>query len=391
MTTQLDTLFGRIDARRREVAVALAEAGPDLDLSRVKSVPGGRDAVLDWLRAANVELEVLGRSAENLRKSAGDSRVPTPRDGGPTVGERFVKSSAFRDRVRGQAGPESTLDVDVKTLMTSTGGFPVDPTRSGLVVESAQRQVSVLDYIPRVETRSAKDYGFVEETTFTNSAAEVAEAGTYPEAAFVLTDRTSPIGKIGTWLPVTDEQLEDEPGARDFLDARLGFMVRQRLDGQVVVGNGTAPNLRGMLNVSGTLTQAKGADTTLDACFKATTKVRVTGRANPGVVIFHPTNWEAIRLLKDSAGAYLLGSPSSPGPDFLWGQRVTQTDAMTLGTAVSGDLAGYTLLAVRRDVTVQVTNSHAGHFVEGKQAVRATVRAAFVVLRPAALCTITGL
>src|SRR5437660_1032156 len=79
-------------------------------------------------------------------------------------------------------------------------------------------------------------------------------------AALAVTEQSSTVRKIAVYLPVTDEQFEDEPHARDYVDNRLEFMLRQRLDQQLLTGSGTAPNLRGILNVAGILTQAKGTD-----------------------------------------------------------------------------------------------------------------------------------
>ena len=220
---------------------------------------------------------------------------------------------------------------------------------------------------------------------------EIAEAGTYAESAFVFTEQTSNVRKIGTILPVTDEQLEDEAYVEGFVDNRLGFFLAQRADGQILVGNGTSPNLRGFLNTGGLQTQAKGADPDPDAVFKALVKIRVTGRAMPSAVVYHPTNWQSVRLLKTADGIYLWGSPSEAVPDRIWGLPVAQSDAITLGTALAGDFRGYSELSIRRGVEIKISDSHSTFFAEGKQAIRADMRAALVVYRPAAFCTVTGL
>ena len=390
---------GKLTAKRAELKSIFDEAGPDRDMGKIKSISGDNAAKVEAIRAINTEIDALAKSfddlvmiekaaenserqAEGVESGAGATRHEKGRK---SIGEQFTESDAFKFK-----GQTSALDVDLKTLMTTSAGWAPETTRSGLVVESAQRPVQVTDLVPTVPTSQAA-YVYMEETTFTNNAAEAAEGGTYGEAALALTERTSTVRKVAVWLPVTDEQLEDEAGASAYLNARLPFMLRQRLDGQILTGDGSAPNLRGVNNVAGIQTQAKGADPVPDAVYKAMTKVRVTGRAMPNAVVFHPNDWQDVRLLRTADGIYIWGNPSEVGPERIWGLQVAQSDAQTENTAVVGDWANYSLLAVKRGIEVQTTNSHGTFFIEGKQAVRADFRAALVFTRPAAFATVTGI
>lgn len=404
---------GKLKERQDRLAAIFAEAGSDLDMGKVKSLDGDSKAKVDAIRALNTELDELGVEVEGLRavakaaeaaKSRGKKGKPGAGEPGSdghgeerksddesrSFGELFTASPAYKGRSRGAVGPAAALDVELKTLFQTTAGWLPETTRTGRVVEFATRPIQVIDLIPpNTTTQSAIVY--MEETTYTNAAAETAEGGTFPESALALTEQTSPVRKISTWIPVTDEQLEDEAQARGYLNNRLPFMLRQRLDSQILVGNGTAPNLRGFLNVVGIQTQAKGTDPTPDAVYKAMVKIRVTGRAMPSAVIFHPNDWQDVRLLRTADGIYIWGSPSEAGPARIWGLPVVESDALTENTALVGDYANFTELATRRGVDVQVSNSHSTFFVEGKQAVRADVRVALTVYRPAALCTVTGI
>jgi len=129
----------------------------------------------------------------------------------------------------------------------------------------------------------------------------------------------------------------------------------------------------------------------MDAVYKASTKVRVTGRALPDAAVFHPNDWESIRLTRTADGIYILGNPQDPGPDRIWGLRVVQSDNQTENTAVVGDFANFSRFRLRRDVLVERTNSHDTYFTSGKQAIRAGIRCAFVWSRAAAFCTVTGI
>lgn len=401
---------GKLDSARKALKSVFDEAGTDLDMSKVKSVDGDSAAKVEWIRTKNAEIDDLAKQVEGLEQVAraaegvkaaeteaeakarggesGDDRKGKREAGTKSVGEMFTDSVAFKGK-KGSVGPEAHLDVEVKTLMTTSAGWAPETTRTGRLVDMAVRPIQIIDLIPG-NTTSQSAVVYMEETTFTNNAAETAEGGTYPESALGLTERSAPVRKIATFLPVTDEQLEDEPQARGYINNRLPFMLRQRLDGQILVGDGTAPNLRGFLNTSGIQTQAKGTDPTPDAIYKAMVLVQVTGRAMPNAVVMNPLDWQDVRLLRTADGIYIWGSPSEAGPARIWGLPVAQSDALTQNTGLVLDTT-FTELVTRRGIDVQVSNSHSTYFVEGKQAIRADMRVALVVYRPAAICTVTGI
>jgi HK97 family phage major capsid protein len=278
---------------------------------------------------------------------------------------------------------------EAKTLFETTAGWAPESLRTGRVVEYAVSPVRILDIIPTGTTDSAAVV-YMEETTYTQSAAETAEGGQYPESAFELTEQTSTVRKIAHFIPVTDEQLEDEAQASGYLDRNLRKGLTERLALQVLVGNGTAPNISGILDRAGIQTQAKGTDPVPDAIHKAMTKVRVTGAAEPNAVVLHPNDWQDIRLLRTTDGIYIWGSPSEVGPAMVWGLPVVQETRLTENTGLVGDF-DYSELAFKRGVEVKVSDSHSDYFIKGKQAIRADVRVAFQVYRPAAFATVTGI
>jgi HK97 family phage major capsid protein len=398
-----------LEAKRTELSGIFKEAGPEMDLTKVKSVHGTTIDKAAYIRKLNDEQTALGREVDDLRAvqkaadrtkvaelkgghEAGDATDPQQAPQGPrqkSIGELFTESAALKDK-QGNIGPVSTLDISLKTLMTTTTSWLPEYFRSGQVVPFATRPVQVADLIPTVDTNQAA-VQYMEETTFTNNAAETAEGGTFPESALAFTERLSPVVKIAVFLPVTDEQLEDVPQVRGYIDNRLPFMIRQRLDLQMLNGNGTAPNLRGLFNQTGIQTQAKGTDPTPDAVYKAIVKVETIGQAIANAVVFNPTDWQNVRLLRTADGIYIWGNPSDAGPERIWGLQVVRAQAATAATALVGDFANFCQLAVRRGIDVQVSNSHSTFFAEGKQALRADMRCALVCFRPAAFCTVTGL
>ena len=405
----LDELTGKIDTKSKLLGQIFDEAGPQIDLSKVKSIHGDSMAKSEEIRKLNDELTDLGKQRDELvqvQKAAERVRVAgaasersaaggqdgaesgnesSQQKGRKSFGELFTGSKAYK--AKGETG---SVDAELKTLFSTSTGWAPETLRTGRVVDFATRPVQVTDLVPQTTTSQAAVV-YMEETTFTNAAAETAEAGTYPESALALTEQSSTVRKISVFLPMTDEQMEDEPQARGYVNNRLPFMVQQRLDSQILNGNGTAPNLKGILQVAGIQTQAKGTDPNPDAVYKAMVKVRVTGRAMPNAVVFNPFDWQLFRLLRTADGIYIWGNPSDSGPERVWGLAVAQGDVIGQGTGLVGDFANFSELAVRRGIDVQVSNSHGTFFAEGKQALRADIRCALVVYRPAAFCTVTGI
>jgi len=394
----LKELNEAIVAKSKALHDIFEEAGPDMDMSKVKSLSGDTAAKVEAIKAMNAELDDLGKKRDQAnqliesRKRADElaNAQPVPKaDPSPaarkSLGELVMESAALKSK-----GQTSSLDVDLKTLFERTAGFAPESVRIPRVEPYPVRPLMVADLLPVLPTSQAA-IKYMEETTFTNNAAETAEGGTYGEAALAFTERSVPVEKIAVWLPVTDEQLEDVPSMAAYINNRLAYMLEARLDSQILNGNGTPPNLMGTLNVSGIQTQAKGADPTPDAFYKAFTLLRTVGFAEPDVVFMNPADWQDIRLLRTSDGIYIFGSPLDPGIERMWGIRVVLSMAVVANTGIVGAYGQYSALYMRRGLDIKVTDSHDTFFIAGKQAIRADMRCAVVHFRPKAFCTVTGI
>lgn len=408
--SKLTELQGRLDERRSKLAEAFEQAGPDYDFSKVTNGVTATD-----VKSMNDEMTKLGEDIDEIRgndaiKARLDEMgeleelpLPTGTKGeqrrreeqAKSIGDLFVESDAFKNRVGGGTGPETELknvDMDellggVKTTFSQTSWVPIAEPRNN-IVPLATRPIMVSDLFPKGAT-SASSITYYEETTFTNAAAETTEAAAKPEAALALTLRTEVVRKIAVFLPVTDETLEDEPRARSYVNNRLGFMVQQRLDAELLVGDGTPPNISGIEDRSGVQTQALGADSVPDAVYKAMTLIRVNAFSEPNAAVFHPNDWQDVRLLTTTDGIYIWGPPYDAGPERIWGLRVVQSTAQTENTALVGDF-NQTELVMRQGLTVQVGYNN-DDWTKNKQTIRAELRAALAVYRPAAFATVTGI
>jgi len=424
----------KLAARQDELGKVFAEAKTEegvYDFGLVKclgdDVKGGI-AVADKVKAMNAELDEIAGHVEQLeaaekaalahadreksRRGWPHPGAQAAKDGGAgrvkSLGETVAGEKAYQDwAAKGAAGglsfsydemwPSEALakgaafeTLGTKALLATTAGYAPESVRAAGFVEMAARPIQLLDVIPIFPTNQAA-YKYMEETTRAHAAAPAAEGGAFAESAFGFTEKSAPVEKITDSVPVTDEQLEDVAMMEGYINGRLTFGVRQRLDSLVLVGSGVAPNIRGLANVAGIQTQAKGADPVMDAFFKAMTKIRVTGRARPTHHVMHPEDWQEIRLTRTADGVYIFGAPTEAGPERLWGLPVIQQDAQAAGTGYTGSfLPPYLSLFERRGVDIQV--GYVGsQFTEGKRTVRADMRGVMVWFRPAAFCEVTGI
>jgi len=392
----------KLDAKRAELKAIFDAAGPDMDMAKV-DLPGDSKAKVEAIQTKNKELEDLNdelqklRDLDESRKRIAGMETTVGKGTGAIKGEEKPEykslGQAFIESKAGSDYKGRSIDVpgiNLKTLMQASAGWDPENVRSGKVQLYQAQALSVLDFIP-MGTCSGDLYKYMKETTFTNNAAEASEGGTYGEAALAYTETSDEVEKLAVWLPVTDEQLEDNEGLASLINQRLTYMLKARCESQVLTGDGSTPNLVGALNASSIQTQALGSDPVPDAFFKAITLVRETGFAEPSAIFMHPSDWESVRLLRTADGIYLFGSPADSVVPRMWGVPVCVTTFETENTGLVGDFAAHSMFFVRRGIQFKVSDSHDTYFIAGKQDIRADFRAAMVWYRGQALCKVTGI
>lgn len=309
-----------------------------------------------------------------------------------SLGEQFVESETFK--TWGLENRSSELDASLEDLgvgrkatITTTGDY-IAP--SGFVGLSATEPIQVIDLIPVVP--SPGTFIWSQEVTYNNTAAETAEGAAAPELDFVFEERRNPLKKIPALLPVVDEIFEDDPNAEEFINSRMEFAIRQRVDRQVLVGDGTGVNLTGFNVIAGTNAftydpaLANPNQKFIDAVIEGAHAARTVGKAFPHAVVFHPDDFRNLLLAKDSNRQYLRFRQLLEDA----GLTPVQSSWQPTGTALVGDFQRRSRLAARRGIEIDIarSNTHSTFFGENKTAVRATVRAFLAVIRPAAFSTV---
>ncbi|OBB37064.1 phage major capsid protein [Nocardia sp. 852002-51244_SCH5132740] len=235
--------------------------------------------------------------------------------------------------------------------------------------------------------------------------AATAEGGLMTDLGMTWTPHTVAPTKITALASASYELLSDASWITQYINQELQRAMTDAINGQVLAGNGTAPNMLGIESQTGTLTHDHSADasgtTAIDAVLLAANALR-TGPAfvDPNLLILNPSDWEAIRQLKDGYGRYLLNPvPTEQEVWSLFGIRVAISTKLTAGTGILMNSDAAILGFIREALVIEstmygssyVSGSPVDNFSHDYVTFRARTRLAYGVMRPKAICIITNL
>jgi HK97 family phage major capsid protein len=327
---------------------------------------------------------------------------------GKSIGQQFVQSAGYKNLVqRGLKGNFTSGDIEIKTTLSEGTLDSQGPGYANVtavpqllpgVVDIRFAPLVISDLFPHGVTDAAL-IRYLQETIATNGAAATGEGQLYPESTIKFDKIDGVLHKLATFLPITDEMLEDWAQSQSYVDARLRLFVMLEEQKQLLKGDGTGDNITGILNrdglaasiVKGTSPSAAG-DNSMDAIYRQITAIRTTAFMEPDAIVAESVAWEGIILSKNSQGVYYANGPFvGQQPATLWGKRVAVTPEMDTAAALVGAFAQGAQVFRKGGLTVTASNSHNDYFQRGLTAIRAEERAELAVYRPGAFGTVTGL
>jgi HK97 family phage major capsid protein len=325
-----------------------------------------------------------------------------------TIGQQFVQdanvSQFFRNGLHRRSATWASPAVDCLPMRATTltedpasGGKLIIPQYLPGIVPVLFKRLMIADLMAS-GTATSNAIIYMIETAYTNAAAPTAEGAAKPESALTFDQHTDPVAKIAHWLPVTEELLEDAPAIQSYIDARLTLGVQLAEEDQLLNGNGTPPNIMGVMNRVGLATPvvrngaATPPETNVDAILRQITAIATTAFVYPDGVVVNPTNWFTIVTAKTTTGEYYGMGPFGTLPyASVWGTPVAVTPSIAVNTALVGAFGTMSQVFRRGGIRVEASNSHQDFFIKNLVAIRAEERLALAVFRPGAFGKVTGL
>jgi HK97 family phage major capsid protein len=298
-----------------------------------------------------------------------------------TAGAEFVKSEQFKQLV---AGNVHRARIEVKNTVTSdtTNTFPMQ--MPGVIpgdfaptsIRAALRSIPV----------SSNLVNSIREDAWNNSAAGVAQGGAKPESDITFEQYNVAIETVAHWIKVSNQLLADAPAIVAYIDTRLRDGLAQEVDRQLLLGNGTTPNLSGLTD-SGNYTaySAVSDDLLVDAINRAKYQLWATGNM-PDAVILNPADWGAMERTREGAGTgmYLYGIPGTEAGQNPFGVRVILSNYMPSGYFLIGALARSAVVYARQGAVVEMGYVNTD-FTQNLVTIRAEERLGLGVERPSGI------
>jgi hypothetical protein len=386
-----------------QLIAELNEVGPKL--AREISIDETRRAIADTVIIRD-ERTVPANGQADVDPASGK-----PPDRRP-LSDRFAASDElkeYRARPSGKSAPftigsffRTRTESEQRALIHGVGGSERVDAISGGTPLMANPLRSVLN----VGTTDQSAINYVREVSFTNNAAAVAEAttvstGAKPESAKVFENVVAPVVTIAHWIPITRQSLDDNGQMRAFLEGNLlNGLVEEEID-QVVAGDGTSPNMSGILDQTGilvldatyfTANPVPGVGTAAEnfnrinaakGAIYAASKTRAT------FVALNPADWVLFSgAVMDTGAFYGLGPYGAADPARLWGLTVVEANAVTAGTALVGAGSQATILD-RMAGTIFVADQHSDFFIRNIFVFLAEERIALAVHKANAFANVT--
>ncbi len=302
-------------------------------------------------------------------------------------GAQLVKSDKYSAFASGQTGK---MRVEVKNTLTGADAT-VAPDRRPGVVAGAFQPLN-LESLYRAVPTSSNAIEYTRENVFTNAAAEAAEGAAKAESSLTWTLVNQPVSTVAHWIKISRQLAMDNQALAAYVDLRMRYGVNRRVETQLAVGDGTAPNISGFMD-TGNFTAHGYADAALGSILKKLVLVRkiigdlTAAGYSPNAIVFNPADWAQVEIDIFTAGTanVVPFRYDEMGRPVLFGRRVVESVGMTADTFAVGDFTSHGTIYNREGVVVEMSESDSDNFTKNLITLRAERRLALASEVPAAI------
>jgi|DEB0MinimDraft_6_1074348.scaffolds.fasta_scaffold05833_4 HK97 family phage major capsid protein len=306
--------------------------------------------------------------------------------------EEALKDGAIEAMVKGNSNAARfEIKAGDMTMANTFTGVVAGETIIPDVKFDPSRSVHIRTLIPNGST-DAQTIRFPKESAYDDGAAATAQGSAVGQSDFDLTATSVNVEKIGTFMRITEEMLADTPQLTSYLSARVPSKVLSKEDEEILSGDGSSPNLDGLLTDGTAFTTSSGglfyqsveSANEFDVLIVALNQLALSNY-QADTIIINPTDFHKIVLLKSTANEYLKNQVIQGIQPAINGVPITLSTAMPNGKFLVGNLAQATQLWIRDGLGVEFSREDSTNFRDGFVTVRAQERVALTNYQPNAI------
>lgn len=210
--------------------------------------------------------------------------------------------------------------------------------------------------------------------------------GLKPQSKLKFKPEQAPVRTIAHWEAAHRNVIMDVPQLQSTINNELLYGLALQEDFQLLQGDGTVENIKGILNHEGVqIYTAENNEIKSDSLRKASTLAMLANYPPNGFVL-HPNDWEDVELQKGSGdGQYMLFTNIAVGVNAqVWRQPVVETAAMTEGTFLNGAFGAGAQVYDRMRASIRIAEQHGDFFIRNAVLILCEERIALAVKRPEA-------
>lgn len=248
-------------------------------------------------------------------------------------------------------------------------------------VNSAPRNTPFIMDLVDVGAATSPTIYWIEKTGRNNGTAMVAEGALKPLSDFDLATDNTQARKIAHRFQVSDEMLEDI----DFLAGEIRTegieSLRLKLEDQILFGDGTGQNLKGITESASAFSAAELADTVekanvADAILAGLTQLQLLNFDANGILV-NPITRFKLRTLKDANGLPIIPVTADSSATFIDGISIMAKNQIPAGNVLIGDFKR-SKVKILKDITVEMGYSD-GDWENNRVSMRVEMRVAHYI------------
>lgn len=391
---------------------AAAQAIVDLAINEKRDLTDAEQKSFDEVVAAHDAAKEryekaadMTRKLESLSVPAVDSDDEVGDVKAASMGEQFTQSAGYvalqkRAKELGGLGRNANINVapervgSLKDLDAARKGAALTTDLAHLqnirlpMIDLVDRPpLALLDLISRGTTRGAFEY--LQVTAIERNTAIVPENTgddatdtIKPQSSFTTQLADAKVYDYADGYTVTNQLLQDDQALASFLNSEFRYSFDSILSDKLLNGSGTNGEPRGLLHTTGVQSGSWAGASHLALVESVRHAITQLRRATNLSVLVSPEDAEALDLLKDADQRFYGNGPFGLGPDMLWGRRRAVCEQLEPGMTIVGDFKQMALLD-RSGLSVQAFNQHKDYAARNLVYVRAELRAAQAIWRPA--------